>query len=137
MNTGADDYLVKPFAFAELLARIQALVRRGHVSTASQLSVTNLGIDLAKRQVIRNGQVIDLTAKEYELLAYLVNHEREIVSRDTLIREVWHETSRSTTLDNVIDVHISRLRRKVDSEESAKLIHTVRGVGFVLQEGEP
>lgn len=137
LNAGADDYLVKPFAFAELLARIQAVVRRGRVANDKRLTVADLVIDLATRQVTRGGQDIDLTAKEYELLAYLVRHEREIVSRDTLAREVWSETARSTTLDNVIDVHISRLRRKVDADGNAKLIHTVRGVGFVLREGEP
>ena len=137
LNAGADDYLVKPFAFAELLARIQAVVRRGRVSNAQRLGVADLAIDLTTRRVTRNDQGIDLTAKEYELLEYLMRHEQEVVSRDTLAREVWSETARSTTLDNVIDVHISRLRRKVDSGDLAKLIHTVRGVGFVLREGEP
>ena len=137
LNTGADDYLVKPFAFAELLARIQAVVRRGRVSTARRIGVADLDIDLTTRQVRRGGHPVDLTAKEYELLEYLMQHERQVVSRDTLAREVWRETSRSTTLDNVIDVHISRLRRKVDAEGVPKLIHTVRGVGFVLREGEP
>lgn len=137
LNAGADDYLVKPFAFAELLARIQAVVRRGRVSTAERLAVGSLVVDLPTRQVTRDGQGIDLTAKEYELLEYLMRHEREVVSRDTLAREVWSETARSTTLDNVIDVHISRLRRKVDVGDLPKLIHTVRGVGFVLREGEP
>ena len=137
LNVGADDYLVKPFAFAELLARIQAVVRRGRVSTARSLSVGDLEVDLTTRKVTRGRGAIDLTAKEYELLEYLMQHERQVVSRDTLAREVWRETSRSTTLDNVIDVHISRLRRKVDLDGLGKLIHTVRGVGFVLREGEP
>lgn len=137
LNAGADDYLVKPFAFAELLARIQAVVRRGRVANDRRLSVGNLAIDLTTRQVTRNTERIDLTAKEYELLEYLMRHEREVVSRDTLAREVWSETARSTTLDNVIDVHISRLRRKIDADDAVRLIHTVRGVGFVLREGEP
>ena len=137
LQTGADDYLVKPFAFAELLARIQAVVRRGRVSTARRLVVGDLEVDLTTHQVSRAGDPIELTAKEYELLEYLMRHEQEVVSRDTLAREVWSETSGSTTLDNVIDVHISRLRRKIDHDELAKLIHTVRGVGFVLREGEP
>ncbi len=137
LNTGADDYLVKPFAFAELLARIQAVVRRGRVSTARRLGLGDLEVDLTTRRVTRADQAIDLTAKAYELVEYLIRHERQVVSRDTLAREVWRETSRSTTLDNVIDVHVSRLRRKVDLKGLVKLIHTVRGVGFVLREDEP
>ena len=137
LTTGADDYLVKPFAFAELLARIQAVVRRGRISTDRRLKLGDLGIDLTTRRVTRGAQSIDLTAKEFELLEYLLRHERQVVSRDTLAREVWRETIQSTTLDNVIDVHISRLRRKVDLASLAKLIHTVRGVGFVLREGAP
>ena len=80
---------------------------------------------------------MELTAKEFDLLHYLARYARQVVSRDTLVREVWRETARSTTLDNVIDVHISRLRRKIDSDHPVKLIHTVRGVGFVLREGTP
>ena len=137
LNTGADDYLVKPFAFAELLARIQAVVRRGRVSTARRLGLGDLEVDLTTRRVTRGDRAIDLTAKEYELVEHLIRHERQVVSRDTLAREVWRETSRSTTLDNVIDVHVSRLRRKVDLKGFVKLIHTVRGVGFVLREDEP
>ena len=80
---------------------------------------------------------MDLTVKEFELLAYLARHAQRVVSRDTLIREVWRDTSSSTTLNNIIDVHVSRLRRKVDREGLVKLIHTVRGVGFVVRENEP
>ena len=137
LNTGADDYLVKPFAFNELLARIQAVVRRGRVTAARRLGVGDLEIDLTTRRVTRGGETVELTAKEFELLEYLARHEREVVSRDTLAREVWKETARSTTLDNVIDVHISRLRRKVDVDRGVKLVHTVRGVGFVLREEQP
>src|SRR6187399_1764749 len=111
LDGGADDYLVKPFAFAELVARIRALVRRG--------------------------RAIDLTVREFELLEYLLRHHSQVVSREALARDVWRETARTTPLDNVIDVHIARLRRKVDVEPAVKLIHTVRGVGFMLREGEP
>ena len=135
LDMGADDYLVKPFAFAELLARIRAVVRRGRVSETGALAVDSLQIDRATRQVMRAGRLVELTAKEFDLLQYLARHAHQVVSRDTLVREVWRETARSTTLDNVIDVHISRLRRKVDSDHPVKLIHTVRGVGFVLREG--
>ena len=137
LNSGADDYLVKPFAFEELLARIQAVVRRGRVSTPLRLGVGDLHVDLTTRQVVRDGQPIELTAKEFDLLEYLLRFERRVVSRDTLAREIWRDTLRSTTLDNVIDVHVSRLRRKVDRDGLVKLIHTVRGVGFVAREGEP
>ena len=133
LNRGADDYLVKPFAFPELLARMRAVVRRGRLSAPQRLGVGDLEIDFAIRQVTRGGRVVDLTAKEFELLEYLVRAEQQIVSRDTLAREVWKETARSTTLDNVIDVHISRLRRKIDLDHGSKLLHTVRGVGFVLR----
>ena len=132
LDTGADDYLVKPFAFAELLARIRAVVRRGRVTETGSLVVDSLEIDRARRQVTRAGRPVELTTKEFDLLHYLA---RQVVSRDTLVREVWRETARSTTLDNVIDVHISRLRRQIDSDHQVKLIHTVRGVGFVLREG--
>lgn len=137
LNAGADDYLVKPFAFEELLARIQAVVRRGRVSTPPHLGVADLRVDLTTRRVARAGRPIELTAKEFDLLEYLLRRERRVVSRDTLAREVWRDTYRSTTLANVIDVHVSRLRRKVDGAGLVKLIHTVRGVGFVVREGEP
>ena len=135
LDAGADDYLVKPFAFAELLARIRAVARRGRVTKTGPLAVDSLEIDRVTRQVTRAGVQVELTAKEFDLLHHLARHARQVVSRDTLVREVWRETARSTTLDNVIDVHISRLRRKVDSDQPVKLIHTVRGIGFVLREG--
>jgi DNA-binding response OmpR family regulator len=137
LDSGADDYLVKPFAFAELLARLRALVRRGRGSDSPRLTVGDLGIDLITRRVTRAGQVVELTVREFELLEYLVRHQGQVVSRETLARDVWKETARTTPLDNVIDVHIARLRRKVDFDQSLKLIHTVRGVGFLLREGEP
>ncbi len=137
LDSGADDYLVKPFAFAEVLARIRAVLRRGRVADALRLSAGDLEMDLETRKVIRGGRPVELTGREFELLQHLLRHERQIVSRDTLARDVWQESSRSATLDNVIDVHIARLRRKIDLDQPVKLIHTVRGVGFILREGEP
>ena len=136
LDSGADDYLVKPFAFAELLARIRALLRRG-AADAPRLGVGDLSMDLITRKVTRAAQAIDLTVREFELLEYLMRYEGQVVSRETLARDVWKETARTTPLDNVIDVHVARLRRKVDYEDVAKLIHTVRGVGFMVREGEP
>ena len=137
LDSGADDYLIKPFAFAELLARIRALVRRGRVTEAPRLATGDLEVELVTRKVTRGGQPIELTVREFELLEYLLRHQGQVVSRELLARDVWKETSRTTPLDNVIDVHIARLRRKVDADQPAKLIHTVRGVGFMLREGEP
>ena len=137
LDSGADDYLVKPFAFEEVLARIRALLRRGRVSEPLRLRVADLDLDIVTRKVVRGGQQVELTVREFELLEYLLRHRGQTVSRGMLAREVWKETSRSTSLDNVIDVHIARLRRKVDLEQSLKLIHTVRGVGFMVREGEP
>jgi two-component system copper resistance phosphate regulon response regulator CusR len=137
LDSGADDYLIKPFAFAELLARTRALVRRGRVTEAPRLSVADLDVDLVTRKVTRGGKAIELTVREFELLEYLLRYHGQVVSRETLARDVWKETARTTPLDNVIDVHIARLRRKVDADDDAKLIHTVRGVGFMLRQGEP
>jgi DNA-binding response OmpR family regulator len=138
LDTGADDYLIKPFAFTELLARIRALVRRGRAAAESpRLAAGDLEVNLVTRKVTRGGRAVELTVREFELLEYLVRHQGQVVSRETLARDVWKETARTTPLDNVIDVHIARLRRKVDPEEGPKLIHTVRGVGFMLREGEP
>jgi two-component system copper resistance phosphate regulon response regulator CusR len=137
LDAGADDYLVKPFAFAELLARIRALVRRGRVADAPRLAVGDLEMDLVTRKVLRGGKPVDLTVREFELLEFLMRYQSQVVSRETLARDVWKETARTTPLDNVIDVHIARLRRKVDLDHNVKLIHTVRGVGFMLREGEP
>ena len=137
LDTGADDYLVKPFAFTELLARLRALVRRGRAAETPRLAAGDLDVHLITREVTRGGRRVDLTVREFELLEYLLRHHGQVVSRETLARDVWKETARTTPLDNVIDVHIARLRRKVDADQTAKLIHTVRGVGFILREGEP
>ena len=137
LDAGADDYLIKPFAFAELLARIRALVRRGRVAESPRLSIGDLEVHLITREVTRGGRPVELTVREFELLAYLLRHQGQVVSREGLARDVWKETARSTPLDNVIDVHVARLRRKVDADPGLKLIHTVRGMGFMLREGEP
>jgi DNA-binding response OmpR family regulator len=137
LNSGADDYLVKPFAFAELVARIRALLRRGRSVESLRLAVGDLDLDLITRKVTRGGRTIELTTREFELLEYLLRHQGQVVLRDTLAREVWKEATRGTPLNNVIDVHIARLRRKVDLDQPVKLIHTIRGVGFMLREGEP
>jgi DNA-binding response OmpR family regulator len=134
LDTGADDYLVKPFAFAELSARIRALLRRNRIDTESLLTIGRLDVDLVRRTVTREGQRIELTAREFELLEYLVRNHGRVVSREMLARDVWKETARATPLDNVIDVHVARLRRKLDDPFDLKLLHTVRGVGFILHE---
>jgi DNA-binding response OmpR family regulator len=137
LDSGADDYLVKPFAFAELIARIRALVRRGRVVEAPRLGVGDLSMDLWTRKVSRGGRSIDLTAREFELLEHLLRFEGQVVSRDTLAREVWQERGRTPTLDNVIDAHVARLRKKIDYDFPVKLVHTIRGVGFVVREEAP
>jgi len=137
LDLGADDYLVKPFALPELLARIRALLRRGRPSDVFRLKVADLEMDLVARRVARADRSIDLTGREFELLEYLLRHRGHLVSREMLARDVWKEPRRATPLDNVIDVQMARLRRKVDPDDAARLIHTVRGVGFVVREGEP
>jgi DNA-binding response OmpR family regulator len=137
LDLGADDYLVKPFALPELLARIRALVRRGRPAEALRLKAADLELDLVSRRVARGDRAVDLTGREFELLEYLLRHQGHLVSREMLARDVWKEPRRATPLDNVIDVQMTRLRRKIDVDGAARLIHTVRGVGFVLREGEP
>ena len=137
LNSGADDYLVKPFAFAELLARIRALLRRGRQGDALRLGVGDLDMDIVTRKVTRGGKTVDLTTREFELLEYLLRQEGQVVLRETIARDVWKETARGTPLNNVIDVHIARLRRKIDLDQPLKLIHTIRGLGFMLRQGEP
>jgi DNA-binding response OmpR family regulator len=132
LDAGADDYLVKPFAFAELLARIRALLRRGRSDQAARLQHEDLEMDLVTHTAARGARPLDLTAKEFEILEYLLRRQRTVVSREMLARDVWQVTARATPLDNVIDVTIARLRRKVDDPFAKKLIHTIRGVGFVL-----
>jgi two-component system copper resistance phosphate regulon response regulator CusR len=135
LDSGADDYLVKPFAFPELLARIRALFRRGIPEAGRKIRIADLDMDLVGRWVTRGGQTLDLTAREFDLLEYLVRHRGHVVSREMLTHDVWKEPGRQTPLDNVIDVHMARLRRKIDDPFEPKLVHTIRGVGFVIREG--
>jgi two-component system copper resistance phosphate regulon response regulator CusR len=137
LDLGADDYLVKPFALSELLARLRALLRRGRPAGALLLEAADLRLDVAARRAVRAGRLLDLTTREFELLEYLLRHHGRLVSREMLARDVWKEPRRATPLDNVIDVQMTRLRRKVDGDGNPRLLHTVRGVGFVLREDEP
>ncbi len=137
LDSGADDYLIKPFAFPELLARIRVLFRRGREKQTFHFQCANLEMDLIKRKVKRDGKDIVLTLREFELLEYLLRYQDQIVSREMLAADVWKETNRATPIDNLIDVHIARLRRKIDEPFEIKLLHTVRGVGFVLSKEVP
>jgi two-component system copper resistance phosphate regulon response regulator CusR len=134
LNTGADDYLVKPFAFPELLARIRALSRRGAPDPVSRLGIADLEMDAVGRVVTRGGQLLDLTPIEFDVLEYLVRNQGRVVSREVLASDVWKAAGRAAPLNNVIDVHMARLRGKVDERFEKKLVRTVRGVGFVVRE---
>lgn len=133
LDGGADDYLVKPFAHAELLARIRALLRRGVTGRELVLRADDLEMDLLARRVIRGGVELDLTRREYELLEYLLRHKNSAVSREMIAREVWKEATGAPT--NAIDVYVTLLRKKVERTGSRQLIHTIRGVGYALRDG--
>ena len=132
LDAGGDDYLVKPFGFAEFLARVRALLRRGRIERETVLRAGELEMDLLERHVTKGGAELILTQREFELLEYLLRHKNNIVTREMLGRDVWKEPAHELT--NVIDVYVTFLRRKVDRSGEASLIQTIRGVGYVLRE---
>jgi DNA-binding response OmpR family regulator len=134
LDAGADDYLIKPFAFAELLARLRVLLRRDRGDRETVLRAGDLEADLLERRVRRGGEDIELTQREFDLLAYLLRHKNAVVTRDMLGRDVWKEPDYALT--NVIDVYMTLLRRKVERPGREPLIHTLRGQGYTLR-GEP
>jgi two-component system copper resistance phosphate regulon response regulator CusR len=133
LDAGADDYLAKPFAISELQARVRALGRRNSLEIQTSLKLEDLELNRLQHVARRGGKELDLTAREFELLEYLLRHADRVVSREMLARDVWKESARHTPLDNVIDVHIARLRRKVDDPFPRRLLRTVRGVGFMVK----
>jgi two-component system copper resistance phosphate regulon response regulator CusR len=132
LESGADDYLVKPFAFAELLARVGSLLRRSPSRTGESLQIADLEIDPIRKKIQRSGKKLDLTPKEFSLLHLLASRSGDVLSRSLLAEQVWDMNFESDT--NVVDVHVRRLRSKVDDPFPRKLIHTVRGVGYVLED---
>ena len=134
IDLGADDYLTKPFAFAELLVRVKALLRRGAVSRSNVLRVADLELDRLSQQVKRAGQRIELTGKEYALLEYLMLNAGRVLSRTMIIEHVWDQSFDGAT--NIVDVYVRHLRNKVDQSSERKLIRTVRGVGYLLAGGD-
>ena len=132
LEAGADDYLAKPFAFVELLARCRALLRRPVLGAGNLLNCGDLQLDTRARVAVRAGKEIALTPREVDMLEYLLRYQGQIVTREMLERDVWKQAHRFTSLDNVIDVQLMRLRKKVDGEGAEKLIHTLRGLGYRL-----
>ncbi len=135
LELGADDYLVKPFAFSELLARIRSILRRGATPAPQRISVGDLAVDVSKRKAWRAGQRLDLSPKEFSLLALMASHAGEVVTRAKIIEELWDMNFDFDA--NVVEAAIRRLRRKADDPFERKLIHTVRGAGYILEEREP
>lgn len=136
LDLGADDYLAKPYDFQELSARIRAHLRRSTQQASSLLQTGDLAIDLVARTVARAGRIVDCTPREFDVLVHLATFQGQPISRQSLTREVWKVKSRMTSMDNVIDVLMSRLREKIDGDQDHKLIHTVRGLGFMLKAPE-
>ena len=134
LDLGADDYLIKPFDFGELLARIRALVRRKYGNTSNTMEIDDLCIDIAKKTVVRGGKNIELTGKEYEVLEYLIQNKGHVLSRDKIRDGVWDYDYEGES--NIIDVLIKNIRKKIDIGNSKQLIHTKRGLGYVLKEDE-
>ena len=134
LDLGADDYLIKPFDFGELLARIRALVRRKYGNTSNTLEIDDLCIDITKKTVVRGGKNIELTGKEYEVLEYLIQNKGHVLSRDKIRDSVWDYGYEGES--NIIDVLIKNIRKKIDIGNSKQLIHTKRGLGYVLKEDE-
>jgi DNA-binding response OmpR family regulator len=135
LDSGADDYLIKPFAFAELVARVRVLLRRSQ-NEVLRKQVDNLLVDFHARRVWRGGQEIILTPREFDLVAHLMRHAGQVVTRQMIAQDLWREPHRLTPLDNVIDVHLAHLRKKIDEGQRIKLIQTMRGVGFMLASEE-
>ncbi|MEZ7731957.1 response regulator transcription factor [Fusobacterium periodonticum] len=134
LDLGADDYLIKPFDFGELLARIRALVRRKYGNTSNTMEIDDLCIDIAKKTVVRGGKNIELTGKEYEVLEYLIQNKGHVLSRDKIRDSVWDYGYEGES--NIIDVLIKNIHKKIDIGNSKQLIHTKRGLGYVLKEDE-
>ncbi|MFQ5716741.1 MAG: heavy metal response regulator transcription factor [Nitrospinales bacterium] len=132
LNQGADDYLTKPFAFSELLARVRVLLRRGKTEVQTVLKISGLTLDLLSHKVKRNDQEIELTGKEYSLLEYFMRNQGKVLTRTMIAEHVWDYNF--DTFTNVIDVFINHLRKKIDKNHSPKLLHTLRGVGYVMKE---
>ena len=131
LNQGADDYLTKPFAFSELLARIRVLLRRGKAETKTTLKIADLTLDLVSHKVNRGNEEIELTGKEYSLLEYFMRNQEKVLTRTMIAEHVWDYNF--DTFTNVIDVYVNHLRKKIDKNFPAKLLHTLRGVGYVMK----